>query len=352
MWKRSGQVPALVEVQSTASVDRSRRFAAWQEQVRRTCGTLQVLGDHESFGNGSIATSAFGAMRVSVITADPHTVIRQERAATTEGGHVYVAVLLSGQARLSQDGADSVVRSGDILSFDSSRPYTLAMPEHFEMVAARITHRALGVSPRNTRCLSVAPWCGDSGVGALASHTLSALGKHLTELDEAAREPLATTINGLITTLFAERLRSASSDPATARQILMLRIQSFAREHLGECALSPVTLARRYNISLRYLQVLFAEHDTSPARWIRDERLSRLRADLGNPGYDHLTVATIGERWGLVGASQVSRLFRTKYGLTPSEFRKLRAPARDRLAQREQALSRSISRDHAAAGSW
>ena len=86
-------------------------------------------------------------------------------------------------------------------------------------------------------------------------------------------------------------------------------------------------LARRHSISLRSLQLLFAEHGTSPARWIRDERLHRVRADLTDPRLAHLTVAMIGERWGLVDASQVSRLFRAKYGVSPSRYRKSPAAA-------------------------
>ena len=49
--------------------------------------------------------------------------------------------------------------------------------------------------------------------------------------------------------------------------------------------------AQRYNVSLRYLQMLFAELDTSPARWIRNERLARCHEDLCNPRFDNLTVA-------------------------------------------------------------
>jgi transcriptional regulator GlxA family with amidase domain len=87
-------------------------------------------------------------------------------------------------------------------------------------------------------------------------------------------------------------------------------------------------LARRHSISLRSLQMHFAEHGTSPAKWIRDERLQRIRADLTDPRLAHLTVAMIGERWGLVDASQVSRLFRAKYGVSPSQYRKNPAAAR------------------------
>lgn len=320
-------IASVVEVVSTTTADPACRFDLWEDQVKRTCGTLQVLGDRDRFDGGCIMTCSLGDVRVSMISADPHTVIRQEHVASREGGHVYVAAPLQGSTKLSQDGTDVTVETGDVVAFDSSRPYTLCMPERFQMVAVRAPHRSLGLTPQSTQAVTASPWNGKTGVGALAVHTFAALGAHLLELEAAAIEPLGVTINGLITTLFAERLRSAAVDPLAARRLLMLRICSFAKEHLGDCGLSPATLARRYNISLRYLQVLFAEQGTSPAKWIRDERLARLRADLTEPRYDHLTVAALGERWGLVDASQVSRLFRMKYGVTPRDFRRMRNEA-------------------------
>jgi AraC-like DNA-binding protein len=140
-------------------------------------------------------------------------------------------------------------------------------------------------------------------------------------------EPLRSTVVGLVTTLFAEQLHVAG-DPRLDRRTLMANICRTARECLADSELDPAMLARRHSISLRSLQMLFAEHGTSPAKWIRDERLHRIRADLTDPRLAHVTVAMIGERWGLVDASQVSRLFRAKYGVSPSRYRKNPAAAR------------------------
>jgi AraC-like DNA-binding protein len=128
-----------------------------------------------------------------------------------------------------------------------------------------------------------------------------------------------------------DRVRFAqhfAGNPRLDRPTLMAAVCRTARECLADSELNPAMLARQHSISLRSLQMLFAEHGTSPARWIRDERLRRVRADLADPRLAHLTVAMIGERWGLVDASQVSRLFRAKYGVSPRQYRKNPAAAR------------------------
>lgn len=286
-----------------------------------------MVADRGEFAEGTIRTGILGNFRVSLISADSHAVFRSSKDAAKDDGHVYVTAPLIGTEELTQDGGHVTVTPGDVVTFDSTRPYALEMPEPFQMVALRFPHGLIGLSPGTTQKLTAAPWPGTMGVGALVSQALGTLGQHLADWDDdAVTEPLGTAIGGLITTLFAERLRETETDhdALAARQMLMLRIQTFAKEHLPDLSLGPTMLAKRHNVSLRYLQLLFAEQGTSPAKWIRDERLARCHADLNNPRYDHLTVAALGERWGLIGASQISRLFRRRYGLTPRDFRKHR----------------------------
>jgi AraC-like DNA-binding protein len=315
----------LVEVLSTASAAPAHRFDLWREHVRKVCGALDVRADRDRFVNGSIVSSRFGELRMSLISADAHAVSRTRRSADVAGdGHVYVSTPLCGRIRISQDGNDTTVRPGEVVSFDSTRPYTLASHEPMQLAAVRFPHEAMGLTSGSTHRLTAHPWPGTSGVGALVSTMFTTLAAQLTELTGAERAPLGGTIGGLITSLFAERLTQGAADPLVARQMLVLRVKAFAREHLADRAVTPAMLARQHNISLRYLQLLFAEQDTSPARWLRDERLARCRAELADPRYDHLAVAAIGARWGLCGASQMSRLFRRLYGVTPSDFRRQR----------------------------
>jgi AraC-like DNA-binding protein len=315
----------FVEVLSTASVAPASRFDLWRQHVRQVCGALDVRGDRHGFANGTIVSSRFGELRMSLISADAHAV-RHTRTGTgvAQESHLYVSTPLRGVIRLRQDGNDATVGPGEVVSFDSARPYTLASQEPMRLAAVRFPHRVMGITANATHRLTAHPWPGTSGVGALVSTMFTALADQLTKLSVVERAPLGDTLGGLITALFAERLTPAPGDPLVAHQMLMLRIQAHAREHLADPLLTPAMLARRHNISLRYLQLLFAEQGNSPARWLRDERLARCRADLADPRHDHLTVTAIGARWGLHGASQISRLFRHRYGLTPSEFRRRR----------------------------
>jgi AraC-like DNA-binding protein len=317
-----------VEVLHTESIEPRNRFAAWTDFVRSACGPLNIIRPRDDGFSGQMRLRQLHQIHAGVVTADPHTVVRSRQA--TGGGrgeYLYLCGLSAGEMGVAQDGRQAVTRAEELVCFDNTRVYTLAMRERFSMVTLMLPHRLVGLAPGATTALTAVAWSTNRGIAALLWPVIMGLGRHLAELDDQSAQQLESGIASLIGALFGERLRTNAGDPEAMRQALVLRIQAFARDHLSDPRLDPATLARRHNISLRYLQKLFHEQDLSPASWIRDERLASCRAELLDPRLAHLTVAAIGARSGLPGASHFSRLFRERYGVTPQEFRRRARPA-------------------------
>jgi AraC-like DNA-binding protein len=106
-----------------------------------------------------------------------------------------------------------------------------------------------------------------------------------------------------------------------ARQELLSRIQSHIREHLGDPALSPETIAAAHHISVSYLHRLFAGREVTVAAMIRAQRLERARRDLADPRFVTVPVHRIAVRWGFRDHATFTRAFRTRYGVPPSNLR-------------------------------
>ncbi|MEE1757275.1 helix-turn-helix domain-containing protein [Streptomyces sp. SP18CS02] len=317
--------PAFVEVFDIQEAHPARRLRAWGDLVHLACGPLRVVpGSDEGF-NGLIVSGKFGAVQVALIDADPHAVECTEHLIRcADWTPLYLCCVIAGEVRVDQDGQETSARTGDLIAFDSSRPFTLTMRQPIRMVTVKFEHRLLGLVPGEEHPLKAAAWSGQHGIGMLLAHFLAGLADHMTDLNTANADRLGDSVASLISAMCSDSLRGAVAPPAVARRALLQRVQAYAREHLGDPALSPARLARQHNMSLRYLQMLFQEENASPARWIRNERLDRCRDDLGNPRFSHLAVANIAERWGLPGASHFSRLFRERYHVTPREWRRQR----------------------------
>ncbi|WP_327341198.1 helix-turn-helix domain-containing protein [Streptomyces europaeiscabiei] len=287
-------------------------------------GGVQIVREHDEPLDGTMRTHQFGEVRVSLVKGGPGELVRPARQIDPQAaGFLRVCRPLTGSLWVVQDGRHAAVRAPQLLCYDSTRPYKVVMPEDYRLVDVMVTHRLVGLTAAEAGRLTARCWSGAEGLAALLSSLLEGLGRHGREVQTAV-DLLGGSVVGLTAALFAERMREVADDPQIARQTLMLHIQAYVRRQLAEPGLSPVTIAREHNVSLRYLQKVFQEYGLSPARWIRDERLARCRAELADPALDHLPVALIGERAGLYGASHFSRLFRDRYGTTPRDYRRER----------------------------
>lgn len=293
-----------------------RSHAAGQARVG-----LPLCGAGQSV---SASARSLGPVSASLVTLDAGLLCDPESGDAELPGRVSVGLCLSGAVEVRQDGVDAVVREGQLTCVDGTRPHRVVALEPCRLVVVRAEHHRIGLLPERTRGLTATAWPGDGGVHGLTADTLACLAGDLDRLTDTDGNALGLMVIDLMGCLFADQLRTRAVEPADGKQLLVLKVLCHVRGKLGDAGLVPERIARHFGISLRYLQVLFAELGTSPAKWIRDERLSRLRDDLADPGLDHLPVSALGERWGIPGASQVSRLFRAAYGLTPSEFRRER----------------------------
>ncbi|WP_170305184.1 helix-turn-helix domain-containing protein [Kitasatospora viridis] len=306
-------------------------FRLWGELVASACGPLRVHRSGQGTFEGAIVTGTFGAVQLASVRAEPHTVElpRPAVAGPAADGPLCLSCVLDGEVTVSQGGRTVVAQPGNLFSYDSSYPFSLRMSRPIHMATVKFDHRLVDLRAGLAHPLWAASWSGREGVSALLANLLRSTACHLTELDGTVADLLGRSVASLVSAVCADKLGEAGGAPDGARRALLHRIRVYARAHLGDPGLTPARLAREHRISLRYLQLLFQEEGVSPALWIRNERLERCREDLADPRTAHLSVAEVAERWGLLGASHFSKLFRQRYGVPPREWRRncLRVPS-------------------------
>jgi AraC-like DNA-binding protein len=318
------------------------RLEYWRSVLCDTFLPLDAVpaGDSGRPIDGTLRFAELGVLKVCEVTGNSQVVQRlpaQIRRADPE--YLKVAVQLGGRGVLTQSGREAVLGPGDFAAYDSSRPFTMAFDDWFQLVVVMCPRTAVRLSPSELETVYSTRISGQTGVGALVSSFLTGLVGTL----DGGQPELAPAVDGSLSDAVLDLVAAGLADAGAggdatalgryARQETLLRqVRAYIEANLARPDLTPDAIAAAHFISTRYLHKLFARQGDTVAGWTRGRRLERCRQDLRNPTLRHRSISAIGARWGLVDASHFSRAFRAAYGVRPSEYRSGSASADNQRA--------------------
>jgi AraC family transcriptional activator of tynA and feaB len=209
------------------------------------------------------------------------------------------------------------VAAGDVLLWDGAEPTDIEVLEPFikrTMIIPR--ERLLAVCPPLADVEQL-PLIESSGPARLLSRYLDALALELPELDEPAR---TVAVDAALELLRAAIVPSLPSSRAARRAALRAEVRRHVRANLADPRLGPETIAAAHAMSVRALHALFEPTGESVSTMVRHERLARAHEDLGRASGGSVT--EIAFRWGFHDAAHFARVFKQRFGATPSEVRR------------------------------
>ncbi|MFI1734525.1 helix-turn-helix domain-containing protein [Streptomyces acidicola] len=227
----------------------------------------------------------------------------------------------------SQAGSDTTFHAGDLMVLDSSHPFDAhrrTLQDSWSQLIVQLPHKLLPLPEKTVQRLLAVPISGRHGMGGVLARWLTDLNTRAGEFTPADIPTLTSVTLDLLASVIARCLDTEEAlTPETRKTALRAQINAFVEQNLADPAMTPQTIADAHHISLRHLQQLLAEDDTSPAAWIRRRRLERCRLDLVNPRLNARPIQAIAERWGFTNPTHFSRLFRATYGIPPRDYRNL-----------------------------
>ncbi|MDJ1645381.1 helix-turn-helix domain-containing protein [Streptomyces pakalii] len=316
-----------MDVVSTAEVPANERVDFWRD-VSSKLWVPYELGcerDLENNFQAEIGVTGFGPVTAALMTSTRHTVRRAPKHIRQSDPEVFKLVCVErGGGRMTQEGRCTEFGVGDLVLFDTSRPFQAEFLEHVSMsrLLFLVIPRPLLPLPRDLRSLSATRIPGARGVGALTSQFMLQLARRLDELSPAAAARMTTLSLDVLNVALADALDAGTAVPPHTRQrALMARIHAFIRDNLGDTWLTPAAIAAAHHISLRYLHKLFQQEGHTVAGWVRERRLERCRRDLADPQLAARPINAIAARWGFTSPAHFSQAFRDAYGVPPRQFR-------------------------------
>ncbi|MEU9173759.1 helix-turn-helix domain-containing protein [Streptomyces sp. NPDC048420] len=303
----------------------AERLECWRDAVSQNLAPLDVLPGGSADFHASLHAARIGQVQLSVITAEPHTIARTRRHIGSDAPDVVQLTLqLTGQGVLTQRDRQARVGPGELVLYDTRRPFTYELEQRHSGLVLMFPTAMLKMAERDLTRVTATSVSRHDGLGQVVLPFLYGLAQEVEHLESRGTPRLAGNVVDLIGTLLAERAdvdRAAEDD---GPDMLAWRILRYMEQRLTDPGLTPEGIAAAHRISRRYLYKLLAEQGHTVSGWIREQRLARCLQDLDDPALDHLPVAAIGGRWGFPDPAHFSHAFKAAYGMSPREARAAR----------------------------
>ncbi|TVL91256.1 helix-turn-helix domain-containing protein [Streptomyces sp. SAJ15] len=316
----------LVTGFSTEDVAAEDRFERWLDFTSQSVKRVARPEDRAEDFRASLRVVDLGDVGVAAVSGSSVRAARTPKNIRQSDPEAYlVELVLSGNGVLSHAGRESVFGAGDVVISDTSRPFHMwrsCSPDTTASVVVQVSHAMMPLPSSTAASLLAVPISTRGGLAALFSRWLTDITKRAGDFTSADAPALSSVVVDLLAAMLSRQTGSVvATTPESRRHVLCFQIREFIQHRLDDPALSPKVVAAAHRISLRHLHKVFEEQGTTVAAWIRRCRLERCRRDLANPLLGSHPVHAIASRWGFADAAHFSRVFRTAYGMSPTEYR-------------------------------
>ncbi|MGI5132315.1 helix-turn-helix domain-containing protein [Pseudonocardia sp. CA-107938] len=239
----------------------------------------------------------------------------------------YLGLQLAGRGSLTQRSCDGRERSveltaGGMVVYSHDQPFRLSLAGPYHYLVLELVPAELGLDERGLRHAAVNAELAATPSACLLAGLLGELPDQLPRLGTISRFETAD----VVATLLSGGLRSLH-DVSPPADRLFDEVLSWIEERLHDPDLAPDAIASAHHISTRYLHKVFSRHEVTVAGYVRARRLELLRRDLGDPAKALEPVSALARRRGILDPSYLSKAFRSRYQVSPREYR-------NRLAER------------------
>ena len=311
----------MPRIWSTADVHPRDRVACWVDGLCDTIVHVDCEPRRDEPFFAEIRADSAAEIRAATYSSVGQVVTRSSRKIAQRPADMFtLGVQLAGHGFGSQDGRDLVLRPGDLVLYDMTRPFRLIFSGSFVRTTLIFPRaallRRLGAAERFIgRSID-----GTVGVGGMLSALLRELPSRLDTIPVPVRERVSENLLDLIATAFLSE--GEGVPPSTG--MTLVRAKLWIETHLGE-ALSAERIAGACRLSARHLNRLFEREGTSLMRYVWDRRLTRCHREMTDPAMRSRSVGEIAFAAGFNDLSHFSRSYRARYGCAPRNARRASA---------------------------
>ncbi|WP_176079860.1 helix-turn-helix domain-containing protein [Paraburkholderia tropica] len=305
-------------VQNMAQVDELNCVARWEQAVCRTQIQVQTHPLGAGAFNGRLAARNFGAVLLRHFRSTPVRYVRGESEIDRNPADNYeISLTLSGKTIIVQNDKEIVQRAGDIVIFDTSRPFDYALPDGDDQVVIDVPRTLFEQYLPNADGLVGNVLSGNTTFGRLVGTMFRDVGIAGSETAPAVAARVGIAIVDLVATAFDVEFGATARAPL-GKPSALARIKAFMLDQLTDSSLDVEAIASANNISVRSLHRLFGAEGTTVMRWLWQQRLCASYKALAE-GRSH-RVSDVAMQYGFTNFSHFAKTFRQTFGVLPQSL--------------------------------
>lgn len=304
-----------------------RKLDAWRDALRRAFGPIEVgLNSHSDF-SGFVHTHQRQQLQFNEICYRGQTLERTaQNLASFDQEYFTFSRPVSGPLLFEQQGHDVVVEPGSLVLLNQTSPYK---------ASTNACYHAFSVSIPKKLLLQRAPRIGafykiENVIASPRGQLLSGFMKHLSEgiakWSETEIAALREHLLDLIILLMVnDKSDAVSPEESSIKAAHRERAIAHIQYRHSDPQLTPKSIAAACGISVGYLHKIFHAADLRVEHLLYEQRLQTCRSMLLSAAHRGQSVQQIAFKSGFNHPSHFSRLFKQRYGMSPSEFRATQA---------------------------
>jgi AraC-like DNA-binding protein len=304
---------------STDDYRKHERVAAWREAFGRALLNIDIAPESEEGFHANATIVCLPTL--GLIRAATSPVNQGNSRSLITNDNISFGWALKCRWGASQLGRSADLQSSDGVLLSNGEVGGLTFPDECRYVA-------FGV-PRSV----IAPLVPD--IGALIARRVPASNPALRMLmqylelaqpEHLATPELQTAFADHVCDLLALALGATrdAAEHARTRGVAAARLQAMQDDIRKSCHqpdLSVHTIAARHGVSVRYVQRIFGESGSTFTEYVTEQRLAAAHDALHRRATAHVPVSTIAYDCGFADVSHFNRVFRQRFGCTPTDVR-------------------------------
>lgn len=306
---------------STDGVPVSDRATAWNAAISDAYFPLSLhFRDTQRF-QGRLSHVDVGGVGLSRLTSEPVKYERRTRHIRSDVHEDYlITIPRSTSVQFQQMGKEVCCDPGGFIIERGDEPYRFMYERPNDLFVLKVAKSDLMDRVRQPDRFCAQVFDATAGSGALFISMVEQSQRHLPDAKQSAGKVIGRQMLELLAlTIEQAHLGTSSMEGSAVRAAHMNRIENFIRQNIKNPKLSPDAIAAGCGISKRYLHDLFKTVNGTVSQFVRDERLKAARDQL--ECMSDVPISEVAYRFGFTDQAQFSRLFKARFGMTPTGFR-------------------------------